>query len=235
MSPRKEARLIVQSVLDEFGKSGTRSQEGLHVDGRKAILEMKKRNWNWREVEWPGFYLKRKIPEICIEKYETQFQERNIGKLYLLKGTYIWDIRFNALGKTQDNIPFMSKDNIDGIIEEYGGLGLIVVDAEVDSDDDWSFYRWLQEKKGVSSYELERERNGRAPRKRKKGFRIRQIHAYYFPEEHIHRGPREGWINPNFQRDYRQPGGEPRAGKYQMYLGRIPRNFKLDKWDLSES
>jgi len=235
MKHAEEAAMIVSALFDELGTGGHCPRGCPFVDGREAILEMMEKKWqSWKEVEWPGFYLKHKLRELVIKKFGEPFEPINLGKLYLLKGEHIWDTRFNALGPYSGYVPFMSTENLDKIIEEYGGLGLLVINAIANADLDDQFYAWLLEKKGVSDYEIKRKADGRPPRKRKTAFMITRVYSFFFPEDSIHKGSQDGWIDPSFQEAYRQPSGEPRQAKYKLYLENIPLYHRLDVRNFNE-
>lgn len=236
MTAKDEARKIVQALFDELGMGGYCPKGCPYIDGYDAIEEMEEKSWpSWKQVEWPGFYLKHKIRELVSHRYPDEFIDWGEGALYLLKGDYIWDSRFNAIGDRQNEIPFLSVDNINQIIEEAGGLGLIVVNAVVNRDLDGKFREHLERKKhGPSDYDIERELDGRPPKTRKTAFMITRVYSFYFPEEEIHRGPNEGWINPTFQEDRRQSDGGTREGKYLIYLDRIPLYYQLDVVNFNE-
>jgi hypothetical protein len=239
LRPKKEAKKIVDSLFDEFGTGGYCPQGCPYVDGYDAIEEMEKRDWpSWKQIEWPGFYLKHKIRELAIQKFPADFEPWNHGTLYLLKGEYIWDTRFNAITGDEryaGQIPFMSVESIDRILDDSDGLGLFVVNAVANYDLDGKFIDYLEQKKlGKTEYDLEREAEGRPPRRRKTAFMINRVYSYFFPGEDIHKGPRDGWINPKFQEDRRQFDGGTREGKYLLYLHKIPPYYMLEVTNFNE-
>lgn len=236
MRPKEEAEVIVQALFDELGTGGHCPRGCPYVDGQEAIIEMKEKGWNWKEVEWPGFYLKHKIRELVISRYPSDFEEYNQGKLYLVKGEHIWDTRFNVQQRgTWNHVPFMSTDNINKLIEECNGIGVLVVNAIANYDLGFAFYDWHEElKERPSDYTEQREAEGRPSRVRKIAFMITRVYAYYFPNDSIHQGVDEGWINPSFQSTARQQDGGLREGKYELLIDGIPLHHVLGVTNFNE-
>jgi hypothetical protein len=239
LGPKEEAKKIVDSLFDELGTGGHCPKGCPFVDGYDAVDEMETKNWpSWKQVEWQGFYLKHKIRELSIQKFPGKFEPWNHATLYLLKGKYIWDIRFNAINsneKYSGQIPFLSVENIDRILDESDGLGLLIANSVANYDFDGKFIDFLEKKKlGKTEYDLQREAEGRPPRIRKTAFMINRVYSYFFPDKDIHKGPQDGWVNPKFQEDRRQFDGGSREGKYLLYLDKIPLYYRLDVTNFNE-
>lgn len=245
-TPLEEAHQIIDALFDELGTGGLTPGPGEFVDGQAAIVEMIEKDWpSWREVEWPGFYMKHKALDLCKQKYPAVFQEfKPTPKLRLLKGKYIWDVRFAATATTDldekpKNIILSDTKIQENLLDEYTGFGLILVDAIASLDLDGEFIKWLtKEKGGKSLYDKKRIADTRPPRMRKTGFMIKRVFASYFPKELFLEGINEGWLRNDFQRTMRQQDASSRNTKYLLYFEKIPddcklfvRNFNFDRDD----
>lgn len=246
ITPKDEAYQIIDALFDELGTGGLTPGPGEFVDGQAAIIEMIDKEWpSWKEVEWPGFYMKHKALELCEQKYPNTFQEfKPTPKLRLLKGNYIWDVRFAATATTDldekpKNIILSDTKIQEDLLDEYNGFGLILVDAVVSLDLDGEFIKWLTEEKGgKSSYDKKRIADARPPRMRKTGFMIKRVYASYYPKEIFLEGINEGWLKDDFQRSMRQYDSGIRNPKYLLNFEKIPdvcklfvRNFNFDRDD----
>ncbi|MCE7744116.1 MAG: hypothetical protein GPJ52_03155 [Candidatus Heimdallarchaeota archaeon] len=243
---KDEAYQIIDALFDELGTGGLTPGPGEFVDGQAAIIEMIDKDWpSWKEVEWPGFYMKHKALELCKQKYPGAFQEfKPTPKLRLLKGKYIWDVRFAATATTDldekpKNIILCDTKIQENLLDEYNGLGLILVDAVVSLDLDGEFIKFLTEQKGKkSTYEKKRIADGRPPRMRKTEFMIKRVYASYYPKERFLEGEDEGWLRNDFQQTMRQYDASTRNPKYLLHFEKIPndcklfvRNFNFDRDD----
>jgi hypothetical protein len=239
--PKQEAELIVNALFEDYGTGGHTTGEVPGIDGREAIQEMKKEGFpGWQEVEWAGYHIKYLIQKECELKLQDRIRPYNLRKRHLVKGNYVWDVRFSASDKI--NIILGGVDEYKDIIESSNGIGLLVVDAVVNYDLNEDFRRWHEELKGGSSgYSIEREMEGRSPRLRKTAYMIRKIIAYFFSVEDLTTGITEGWLNDTFQHSMRNSDGSSRKPKYLLKINDVPRskcllvkNFNEDPEEFEE-
>lgn len=242
-NPREEAAIIVEALFEDYGTGGITRGECPGVDGRMAILEMKEAGFpGWQEVEWAGFHAKFLVQKMCREKLNGEIQVYDLDKKrHLVRGDYAWDTRFHVYDKS-DKIPLGDVKGYSDLVEKHGGIGLLVVDAAVNTDKNGDFRRWHEELKGGSSeYSMERERDGRPPRERKTEYLILGVYAYFFTLDDLNKGVMEGWTEDDFQRTMRNADGARRKSKYRIKSSEIPdehlllvKNFNVDPEEFEE-
>lgn len=148
-------------------------------DGKKCVLELKAANYNWRQMEWWGFYFE----HLCRARLGTDFEISGdrYGKArtacFDAKRTINWDLKAKAI-KSDDHRSILNDvDGINGCLEKYGAHGLIIALCDVEYNDvDRSFQKWHTALKGgKSKYEVERESRTAVSRYRKTSARLTEI------------------------------------------------------------
>jgi len=145
MAQREEADLIVRALFNEFGIEDKDQERGVTpVYAREAIQEMKDKDGPWRENEWPGWFMKMKFQELPVKNYGDPFKPIKRVKQLLLQGEYLWDHRFNTYNsRTAGEVPFMSYENLNDILNEFDGIGVLLSNCYVgldESGDVWLFH-----------------------------------------------------------------------------------------------
>src|SRR5208283_316450 len=202
-NPRTEAELITNALYEDFGTGGYTPGPVPHVDGREAIREMKGDNFpGWQDVEWAGYHIKYLVQKACEEYLPGQFVPYVQRRRHLLKGTYLWDTRFNA--NDEEIVILGDVQEYNELTRSNGGIGILVADTQANSDLTGDFIRWHENLKGgISDYTAERENDGRPARIRKTEYMIRKVRAYFFENGDFETGVREGWLNNTFQQTMR--------------------------------
>jgi len=223
VTPKEEGLMITEALFEDWGTGGITRGPVPYVDGREAILAMKKADFPaWQDVEWAGYYIKFLIQEECKEKLAGKIAPYSRERRHLVKGNYVWDTRLHA---GEGKVILGDVIEYNGVIldEGKGSIGLLVVDVYANTDLNGDFRRWHEELKGgLSDYTREREREGRSPRDRKTAFAIRKVLGYYFTMEDFRKGIEEGWLRDDFQRGMRNYDGSPRNAKYLLILDAVP-------------
>lgn len=144
-----------------------------HWDGKRSVLELKDKEYNWRQMEWWAFYFEFLCQERLAREFEIPGDDYKHGKTrtscFDLKRSINWDLKAKAI-KSDDNRSILNdKSGMDWSIDEYGFHGLIIGLCDVEyNDNDRSFQRWHDELKGgKSKYEKEREQRTSVSRYRK--------------------------------------------------------------------
>jgi hypothetical protein len=193
----EEARLI-KSLLLQLPRDW---------DGKAAIQEMKRRDYQWRQLEWIGFYGE------MIAKDALSDHCRIPGKRY---GNVIfdafsvinWDIKVHP--NHQKSAILNDREAIDLSIREHGQHGLIMLCVGCQYDIDGSFKEWHDTLKGgMSLYEKERIYRGAPSRKRKTSATLIDIAVVLLDEEVCRR-------LGSAQKDWRNADGSPRREKYSI-------------------
>lgn len=148
-------------------------------DGRRSILELKKNDYQWRQMEWLGFYF-----EFLCKKYLARVDFKIPGGKY---GNVEfdsfrninWDMKTSAITGKKGTGAIILNDKIatDKSLSDHGGHGIILARLDVECDDDnRKFQQWHNELKGgLSSYEKNRIKRNAGSRRRKTRGEVKQI------------------------------------------------------------
>ena len=181
-------------------------------DGKQSILELKNANFNWRQMEWWGFYFEylcRLRLSRCFSFPGDQYGKSKTA-CFDMKRTINWDLKAKAI-KSDDHRSILNDTyGIDQSIQKYGSHGLIIALCDVDyNDEDRSFQQWHEQLKGgKSKYEKEREQRTSVSRYRKVRAKLREILFLIIND-----------YNKNFLARYHQgrnSNGNPRPPKYML-------------------
>jgi len=231
LTPAEEAKMIFNTLHDlGLGMeiiSGDRLYEGLTIDGKQAIQEMKDGgDPYWREMEWPAYYISFLLKNQL--RGRMQIVERG-RKRICFQGEHPWDVRIKATDYRTPWVILTDVRNTDRVFDDGRGFGLIVIFVIVTKDEDGTFRQWHEELKGGSSeYTRRVEREGRRPRMRKKEMFLIKGTAWFFPTlAEFKRGVDEGWLDEDFARTMRNSDRRSRNPKYAIDISRIPERYKV--------
>lgn len=204
------------------------------IDGRDAVRELKEADYNWKQMEWHGWYFEYKSFTTLKNELEGDVGPTYGSTEFDYQRNFVWDLKAHSTttpsGNERRDMYLNDKSAIEDCIRQNDGIGFIVAhgDPEYD-DDDRSFYYWHQELKGgKSDYVKRREERDAPSRERKKAFPMDKISAYYVPTiESLREGEKEGWIRPRSQG--RNSDGTPRPKKYALYPSKVPDNMIADE------
>lgn len=241
VTPKEEANKLFEILFEELGTAGITRGPVPYVDARYGILEMKEKELpSWRENEWQGYHLKHLLRELCKDK-RSNIEAYTERKNYLVKGQYVWDIRNKT---SEEAIPtiWFSNESLGKLLEDYGGIGLLVADSVAEMDKEGDLRRWHEELKGPETdYTKKRKAEGRPPREMKKNYMIKRLFVFYFTTEDIENGFKEGWLRGDFQKYMRQFDGSDRGGKTTIDCINVPEkhllfiaNFNEDREEFKE-
>jgi hypothetical protein len=201
------------------------------VDGKAAILELKETDNQWKQMEWIGWYFEHKLFTILTHKIGGREGPTFGNTTFDYQKNFVWDFKAhpckNAKGKINDPMILNDSEALDHCIQQYQGIGFIVVHGEAIFDSSGEFKAWHDELKGGhSSYEKERIQRGAPSRKRKCAFEIDHIEALFFGDHTIlKKGVDDNWIT-FFQEGMRNADGSPRRPKYALWTTRTPGSIR---------
>lgn len=144
--------------------------------GKRCILELKNVNYNWKQMEWLGFYFE----YLCRNRLSRNFSipgERINNTQFDSKRSINWDFKAKAI-KSDDHRSILNDvDAMDWSINRYGAHGLIVAMCDVEYNDEArTFQKWHSELKGgLSAYEKERRKRTSLSRYRKTSALLQEI------------------------------------------------------------
>lgn len=189
-------------------------------DGKKAILEMKKSEYNqWRQMEWIGFYF-----QFLCEKHLAAIMKipgPRYGNVSFDAFRNIpWDFKAHAINTSSHQVIVNDSQATANAIKDYGQVGLILALGEVAyNDDKRTFQKWHQGLKGgKSKYVLKRIQRGAWSRLRKVSFDLQQISFIKITDSTLIKCG-------SFQTDFRNAGGQPRKEKVLLDLEKINREL----------
>jgi hypothetical protein len=196
------------------------------IEGRHAVSELREADYQWRQMEWIGWYFEYAARSALIRSLGGQAGPRFGSTAFDYQRKHVWDLkahpRNSSRGVRSDLLILNDAEAMDLCAERYGGVGFIVAEGEAVYDADGAFKAWHDALKGgMSAYEVQRVRRGAGSRIRKSAFRIQQYSAVYLRPEHLGLGIRDGWLR-YFQEGMRNADGSPRRRKYLVATSAIP-------------
>ena len=179
-------------------------------DGKKSILELKENNFQWRQIEWIGFWFeywcKNNLSDIMEIPYHNKIKNVTFDAFW----KFPWDFKTHAINNGRYVI-VNACSAIEHAISEFGYFGLVIVKGTAKYDnEERSFRNWHRDLKGgKTSYVQKREERGGYSRTRKTSFEIKEIIGRRFDAESISRFHR-------FQKGFREPDGSVRKEKFMI-------------------
>jgi cytochrome b involved in lipid metabolism len=198
-------------------------------DGRDCILELKEADYQWRQMEWIGWYFEYKATDILSAQFGRSPGPKFGSTAFDFKLSQVWDFKAHLTNSsTHPWVIINDKEAIDNCISRYGGVGVVIAEGEAEYDDSaQSFKQWHDSLKGKrSNYEVERIRRGATSRQRKKAFNFQKLEAYWFNKTTITEGLKEKWVN-FFQQGMRNADGSSRRAKYMVDLNAVSTEARL--------
>ena len=193
-----------------------------HWDGRRAILELKDADYQWRQMEWIGWFFEFRANEALRARFGHHPGPSYGNTRFDFRLGNVWDFKAHPAGGSSWTI-VNDQEAVDLCISDHGGLGVALAIGTAQYDDvRGTFKAWHDALKGdTSDYERERVRRGAPSRRRKTAFDLRRYLFLWFTRNLIEQGPRRGWID-EFQTGMRNADGSPRRPKYQIDLDAVP-------------
>lgn len=148
-------------------------------DGKASVLEMKEADFNWRQMEWWGFYFEMLCHRRLAGKFSIPGDKYGSAatSCFDLKRSINWDLKAKAIKSDDHRSILNDTEAMDWSIKEYGVHGLMIGLCDVEyNDNDRTFQRWHEELKGgKSKYQLEREQRTSVSRYRKTRAELQEV------------------------------------------------------------
>lgn len=187
-------------------------------DGKAAIMSLKEADFNWRQMEWIGWYF-----ELLCKRHLAPWIDMP-GPSYgnvKFDGFFCfpWDFKAHVTkgrrGQAKHDVIINDREAVDWAISRYGRLGLIVACGVAEFNDvDRSFWAWHRQLKGgLSAYEVERRRRGAPSTIRKTSLEVCNFHLVVLHAENRKQ------LRVHHQG--RNADGSPRRPKYRVDLRKI--------------
>jgi len=179
--------LIVSDNLNEDMRLIREALTDIKVewDGKACVLELKEANFQWKQMEWIGFYFE----FLCNRRLETagfEIPGEKYGNVQFdALGNINWDMKAKAIKSDTHDAILNDINAMDNSIEKHGAHGIILALLDVKyNDDDRSFQQWHSALKGgESEFEKERKRRNATSRYRKRSAWLRQILFFEINED----------------------------------------------------
>jgi hypothetical protein len=190
-------------------------------DGMECLLELKEADYNWKQMEWIGWYFEYKASLVLISTMGGENGPTYGNTSFDYKKRYVWDFKAHPLNSSSHPWAIMNDcEAVQSCINENKGLGFIIaLGNALYNDENRTFKSWHDELKGkTSDYEIERIKRGAQSRKRKTSFELTHYLAVFFQNmAQIEKDLGEDKIR-YFQKGMRNADGSLRRAKYQINI-----------------
>lgn len=195
-------------------------------EAQKSILEMKHAAFQWRQMEWIGFYFELKCRQLLAEYLE--FPGKYFGKTgFDAHGIIPWDLKAHSIydknHKPNSEIIINDSEALTAGMAQCGYIGLIVAIGEATFDDTGTLKAWHDQLKGgISDYEVKRVARKAPSRVRKSNFQVTKIQFIKLSTTTL-----AG--TASFQKGFRNSNGTSRRAKVLLDLNDIKASEILDE------
>ena len=196
-----------------------------HWDGKESVLALKEVNYNWKQMEWIGWYLEYFGREALFKHYGGSEGPRYGNTALDYKNICVWDFKAHPVNSSSHPWAIMNDcEAINRCIEEYGGIGFIIALGDaVYNDAQRTFKQWHQQLKGgLSDYERERIARSAPSRRRKQAFHLHEYRTVYISgRDQLDDAVDKGWLSGDAQTGWRNADGSPRRSKYKINVDAV--------------
>lgn len=194
--------------------------------GKSSVLELKAANYNWRQMEWLGFYFEFKVKKRLKDVFQIPGDQFNQVEFDLRTG-FNWDIKTKARQSRSKGVILNDVTAMDRSVEMHGYHGEIIGVFDVEyNDNDRSFKRWHDALKGSPSSYVKKQmgRPGVRSRQRKTSAVLREIYYILLGNDSL---PRLDKMPQG-----KNSNGMPRPPKYMLNLEKVD-EFKHERQPFS--
>ena len=193
------------------------------------MLELKKADYNWRQMEWWAFYFEYKVKNLLKDVCSVP-GDRFDRVEFDLKTQINWDIKAKAIKSDDSGVILNDTSAMEQSIEAHGFHGEIIGLCDVEYNDiDRSFQNWHSELKGgLSKYEKQSRKDPTFrsfSRYRKTSAELMEIVYVVFDVDALEK--------LDVMKQGRNSNGRPRPPKYSLRLKQINK-FKHENQQFSE-
>ena len=193
-------------------------------DGKRCILELKDANYNWKQMEWIGWFFEYKARAVLINSIggENGPSYGNTSFDYIKQ--FVWDFKSHPINSSGHPWAIMNDcEAVQSCILDNNGLGFIIALGKANyNDEDQSFKMWHSRLKGgISKYEQQRMKRGAPSRKRKTSFELINYLVIFFQNmDQIEKAINDKWMG-YAQKGWRNANGSLRRAKYKINIDAV--------------
>ena len=196
-------------------------------DGKECILELKRANYNWRQMEWWAFYFEYKFRESADRLGDKTicFPGDSYGAVsFDAKRDINWDLKAKAIKSDNHYVILNDTEAMNSAIEQHEYHGELIALCDVEYNDiDRSFQEWHSVlKEGLSSYEIKRIKRTSVSRYRKTSAILSEVVFVILEKKDLDK--------LSIMKQGRNSNGAPRKTKYMLNLERLG-EFYYEKMD----
>jgi hypothetical protein len=132
-------------------------------NGKQAILELREADYQWKQMEWIGWYFEFKARKIVMGGLGGTKGPRYGSTEFDYQGRHVWDFKAHIENAASHPWTIINdKEAVNLCIRSFGGMGIILAYGLAEYDDEGgTFKSWHDQLKGGrSDYETERIRRG---------------------------------------------------------------------------
>ncbi len=195
-------------------------------DGKACVLELMAADYQWRQMEWIGWWFEFKALRILREGVGGSAGPRldSVKFDYAVDGE-VWDFKTHPVrAKGSTGSAYLNDEEaVDACLAHTGHIGWqIAVGTAVYDNDLCTFKHWHDTLKGgESDYVKEGRRAGRRSRRRKVSFRFEGVAWFEFRSAaELAAALQTGWFKRGLQVGQQNADGSPRRAKYGFAHGR---------------
>lgn len=191
--------------------------------GEEAITYLKDRDYQWRQMEWIGFYFERRAKDVIQSSNLRSSEPFRHGSTTFDVGVEgrTFDLKAHVSKPRADWAVLNDREAIERCLSEAGSWGAVIACGSAEYDVTGDFKQWHDALKGTTSaYEHDRIQRGARSRRRKRLFRLERLVALCLEHpDQLRDAYRDGWMK-DFQTGMRNADGSRRRAKVQVDLSR---------------
>tara|TARA_B100001121_G_C18648219_1_gene602745 strand:- start:802 stop:1449 length:648 start_codon:yes stop_codon:yes gene_type:complete len=155
-------------------------------DGKECIFELKKNGYQWKQMEWGGFWFEFKCKRLLKEFNSFYIPGDKFGNVeFDFRGKFNWDIKNHSIN-AGNRIILNDKNAIIESIKKYQYHGFLISDCDFKYDDTGEFKIWHDKLKGKKSkYQIKSEKLKKKSRMRKLSAKLIKITLYVLSENSL--------------------------------------------------
>jgi hypothetical protein len=197
-------------------------------DGKTCIEYLRQHDYQWRQMEWIGFYFEFRAKQILAATMGGGVGPTigNVTIDYAVRNE-AWDFKAHPAKPRSGWVYLNDVEAVDTCALHLGGIGWVIAVGNATYDTDGSFKAWHDGLKGRQSpYEVQRIARGAPSRRRKRSFECTHFLVVKVETPEGIRGAVEDrLLTSSMQAGQRNSNGRARRAKYGIHMSRAEASF----------